>query len=298
MVTRVDSAKAIEAAIKAFVSGSEQNLLGIDGGPIWEEPLVGFADGEDPLFEEYKKIIGSFHLTPRECLEQVGGDSFKAAAHRRTSVICWVLPMASRIRAGNRRRDSAPTIRFVHATRHGEVLNNSLRRYLVSMLTQNGYIAVAPVDSSLFKSFNLPTGRTSVWSERHVLYVAGMGTFSLNDGFITAKGMAMRCGSVVTNLELPASPRVYKGHIDNCPFLVDGSCGDCIDRCPAGAITVKGHDKVKCDQYKRDVLPGLCKFYEIPPNTRHSQSDWIPCGLCQFGVPCESRIPSRKDGPG
>ncbi|MBI4330168.1 MAG: epoxyqueuosine reductase [Chloroflexi bacterium] len=284
-------ARVIEESIKTFVKESEENRLGIDGGPIWEEPLVGFADGHDPLFEEYKKIIGPFHRTPREVLEAGANVALNGIATQKMSVICWVLPMASRIRAGNRRRETGPTMRWIHGTRYGELLNDSLRRYVVSLLSQKGYAAAAPGRDG-FKSFDLPTGGTSNWSERHALYVAGMGTFSLNDGFITARGMAMRCGSVVTNLEIAPSPRLYQGHTDNCPFLVDGSCGDCIDRCPAGAVTVKGHDKIKCLRYKREVLPDLFKFYERPPTLTLR----IACALCQCGVPCESRIPSRKAG--
>lgn len=289
MALEGDPGKAIEDAIKNFIKESEENRLGIDGGPIWEEPLVGFANGKDPLFEEYKKIIGPFHLTPEEFLAEAAGASFGNTPDQKVSVICWVLPMASRIRAGNRRRDLAPTMRYVHATGSGEILNESLRDYVVSLLTQEGYLAVAPSQTDRFKAMYSSTSVTSNWSERHALYVAGMGTFGLNGCLITAKGAAMRCGSVVTNLQLPPSPRLYKGYADNCPFLVNGSCGDCIDRCPAGAITVKGLDKIKCKQYKTEVLPSVCKFYES-----HANPKYFGCGLCQCGVPCESRIPSSK----
>ena len=36
----------------------------------------------------------------------------------------------------------------------------------------------------------------STWSERHVAYVSGLGTFGLSGGLITAKGQAVRLGSV------------------------------------------------------------------------------------------------------
>src|SRR3989304_9565825 len=56
-------------AIKKYVAESPLNSLkDIDGSPMWEEPLVGFADGDDPLFDQYKTVVGEFHLTPPEAL--------------------------------------------------------------------------------------------------------------------------------------------------------------------------------------------------------------------------------------
>ncbi len=41
----------------------------IDDSPIFEAPLVAFADGDDPLFYEYKdRIIGPLHMIPREII--------------------------------------------------------------------------------------------------------------------------------------------------------------------------------------------------------------------------------------
>ena len=44
------------------------NLQNKDSVPAWEEALVGFASGADPIFQEYKEYIGPFHWTPEECL--------------------------------------------------------------------------------------------------------------------------------------------------------------------------------------------------------------------------------------
>lgn len=107
-----------------------------------------------------------------------------------------------------------------------------------------------------------------------------MGTFGLCDGFITPVGKAMRCGSVVTNLKLKPSLRSFKDHTSNCLYYDRGSCKKCIERCPAGAITEKGHVKDKCLQYQRDNIDSNTYGVEI-----------AGCGLCQTGVPCESRVP-------
>ena len=52
--------------ITQLVAESSLNRLSaMDSGPIFDEPLIGVADGDAPLFAEYKRIIGEFHLTPR-----------------------------------------------------------------------------------------------------------------------------------------------------------------------------------------------------------------------------------------
>ncbi|MAE11275.1 MAG: hypothetical protein CL876_05115, partial [Dehalococcoidales bacterium] len=57
--------------VKAYILKNPENRLkDKDGSPIFEEPLVGFADGDDSLFQGYKSIIGDFHLTLREVLRK------------------------------------------------------------------------------------------------------------------------------------------------------------------------------------------------------------------------------------
>jgi len=48
-------------SIKAYVATSPLNrLTHIDNSPMWDEPLVGFADGDDPIFAVYKTRLASF----------------------------------------------------------------------------------------------------------------------------------------------------------------------------------------------------------------------------------------------
>lgn len=59
----------------------------------------------------------------------------------------------------------------------------------------------------------------------------------------------------------------------------------CAKRCPVGAITENGHDKVKCWDY----AGGTCARYV---EERFGIKGY-GCGLCQTGVPCESGIPKK-----
>ena len=158
---------------------------------------------------------------------------------------------------------------------------------MVEFLTEKGGLAVAPILQPYFKIEHIEnTGRAnrSNWSERHVAYAAGLGTFSLSDGFITERGIAHRCGSVVTDLVLPASSRTAQNPYSNCLFYVDASCRACITRCPGGAITEKGHDNLKCQEYMQQHHY-LLEQYKVGK---------AGCGLCQTKVPCEFRNPIKK----
>jgi epoxyqueuosine reductase QueG len=173
------------------------------------------------------------------------------------SVVCWVLPFAERIRSSNAMKSGLPASPlWSHGQEYGEKFNDYLRQQVVQFLASKGYLAVAPMRSPLYVKLSR---YVTNWSERHALYAAGMGTFSLSGWFITERGMAMRCASVVVNARLTPTPRCYTSHTENCPFYSHGTCGKCIDRCPAKAITTNGLNKPQCreylDQHSKRSLP-------------------------------------------
>ncbi len=275
----------ISEAIKTFTHNSPANRLPTAKYPIFEEPLVRFASSDDPLFNEYKTIIAPTHLTPHEAMAKAYNKNPEDLPAK-LSVISWILPIAAKTRESNRRHKAIPSRSWSHTRWHGEHFNDALREYMVRLLTEMGYLAVAPVIQPFFNISDNQKGDLSNWSERHIAYVAGHGSFSLSDGFITDRGIAHRCGSLVTDLELPVGLRTAITPYSNCQFYTDGSCKACIARCPAEAITEAGHDKIKCHNYVFKKLEHLLKEYEVGV---------VGCGLCQVKVPCEARIPVRKD---
>jgi epoxyqueuosine reductase len=281
----VQPADFLAQAIKAYVRDDPGNRLPLfPEERIWDEPLVGFASGDDPLFTEYKTLIGEFHLTPREALRQAYPD----AAPEHVSVIVWVLPSTRATRLSMRRETRVPSLRWNQSRWPGQDFNYALSRYVVALLTGQGRHAVAPELLPAYKLHKLPEGLAANWSERHAAYAAGLGTFSLSDGFITPKGIAVRLGSVVADIALPPSPRPYSDFRANCLFYRNGSCRRCMSRCPAGAITEKGHDRNKCCDFlfneQRAILTQLGR-------EQGYLGKYLGCGLCQCKVPCEGGIP-------
>ena len=275
----------IEGGIKRFINESSFNTLqNKENERAWAEPLVGFANGDDPLYDALKEHVGPFHWTPLEIFKATFSQSDAQA--KDLSVICWILPQTERTKADNRDEDYYPSERWARARIFGEEVNVKLREHVVDFLRQAGVEAVAPMLSSLWKRETSPKyGFASTWSERHTAFICGLGTFGLSDGLITPVGKAIRVGSVVAKLNLKATERPYEDHHEYCLFFPDGLCGKCIERCPADAITEEGHDKIKCREHLRpksaDYVKATFGF------------DGYGCGLCQTGVPCESGIPVK-----
>ena len=281
----------IRKQIKEFMHTSLDNRLTVlNEYVIFDEPLVKFADGDDPIFTEYKSIVAPIHLTPREALAKAYNKSLQDMPAR-LSVISWILPIKEETRKSNRAETRIPSRLWSHTRWYGELFNNKLRAWVVELLTDAGYLAVTPVLQPYFKTYTDEKGLYSNWSERHIAYAAGHGTFSLSDGFITERGIAHRCGSVVTSLVLPVSNRTAKSPYSNCLFYLGVNCQSCINRCPAGAITEKGHDKNKCHQYLQDIGYGPKK---MKIHGYDNEKSVAGCGLCQTKVPCEFKNPTKN----
>ncbi|RPJ08993.1 MAG: epoxyqueuosine reductase [Deltaproteobacteria bacterium] len=278
------SADWIKALVRDFILTSPHNTMNTTTDePAWDDALVGFASGGDQIWQQYKEYVGPFHWTPWEVFNQhCPGES---AGAEELSVISWVLPQREAVRKANRRAKRYPSEEWARIRVYGEEFNAALRRHVVNSLKQVGHAAIAPMlvsNWTIVKSERF--SYASSWSERHAAHAAGLGTFGLCDGLITARGKAMRVGSVVSKISITPTPRPYSNHRAYCLFFADGTCGKCIDRCPARAITKTGHDKEKCRQHLARSREYVKKSYKF---------EGYGCGLCQVGVPCEAGIPVK-----
>lgn len=278
----------LEEFIKRFAAQSPANTLGLpEPEAAWDEPLVGFAAGGDPLWQECKSHIGDFFWTPEEAFNITYPQA--PAAPEELGVVAWVLPQTAATRRENAAQEVYPSPRWAAARKSGEAFNTTLRKTVSATLNVQGVQAVAPMLSPHWGvRESAQYGRSSNWSERHAAYIAGLGTFGLCDGLITAKGKAIRAGSVVVRLPLEPTTRPYGGIHDYCLFYAQGNCGKCIPRCPVKALSKDGHDKKKCYRHVMVTCPEYIE-QKFGFNTD-------ACGLCQVGVPCMDHIPDKNEG--
>ena len=276
----------IKNEIKRYFRESKENWFEEINDTYYEEPIIKFADTEDPLFEEYKKIIGEHHFSPKEAFELAFGEG----SYKGGTVISVVLPINEKTRKSNRLQKKLASKEWALTRTFGdEIFIRGFAKYLENYLSKMGHRTIAPYYSEWFKIHVDGSGPTSNWSERHIAYVAGLGTFSINHAFITEKGIAVKLISVVSELKLAPDVRIAKNHTENCLLCSKGICGACIKRCPVNAISKEGHDKIKCYKYVYGTESSkLAESYGASPKAGSG------CGLCQTGVPCEGKNPIRN----
>jgi epoxyqueuosine reductase len=284
-VNTIDAAY-IQSFIVNFTAKSPNNSIRNSANEkAWDEPLVGFSRGEDPLYQYLKEDIGRFYWTPIEIFQLAFPKT--TVTPDELTVVSWVLPHTESIKAELRKQTTTPSEKWIRARHYGGEFIDELSLNVADLIAFSGYQAVIPsfLKENKETQSSARYGMSARWSERHAAYVSGLGTFGLCDGLITAKGKAMRCGSVIARMQIPATPRPYKDkdHHAYCLFYAKGTCGACASRCPVGAVTKSGHDKKACvSQY------GPTNAYAIKLGL---PKEAYGCGFCQTGVPCESRIP-------
>jgi epoxyqueuosine reductase len=277
-----DNEKCIKDLIFDFFNSPENTLGNENNDKIFDTPIIGFACGDDPIFTELKNDIGSFYLTPLEIFKKYYPESIVKPDE--LTVISWVMPHIKQTKLDNQYEKIYPSERWARGKKYGIIFNIKLQKYLIQAFEGNGYKAISP--SAPFhwsEQISEKYGHSSTWSERHTAYAAGLGTFGLCDGLITQVGKAMRCGSIVVQIKIPPTKREYTKHTEYCLYFPNGSCDECIKRCPAGAISKTGHDKEKCKNYCDSICAEHTKIM--------SNIEVETCGLCQTKVPCESGIP-------
>jgi len=282
-LNKTEGAAWIQGVVRDFVTHSPENTLKNQAKDrAFEEVIVGFSRGDDPLYESYKEVVAPFHWTPLEIFRRTfPGVEIEPGD---LTVIAWVVAHHTLTKEDNRREKFYPSERWARARFFGEQVNEKMRRHVVEALEAEGYAAVAPALSPHWEWKGSDTYVfASTWSERHAAYASGLGTFGLCDGLITPLGKAVRVGSVIARIKIPPTPRPYEDHHAYCLFHSRGICKKCISRCPVGALSEAGHDKIKCRSHLHPATENYVKA--------HYGFDGHGCGLCQTGVPCESKIP-------
>lgn len=237
----------------------------LSGVCLFDAPLMGCSEAADPLYETLlqPEVVGPQVLLPAQWLPGA------------RSVLSFFFPFSQAVRQSNRGGD-VPSSLWLHGRIEGQRFIGKFAEYLTGAICDSGARAVAPVFTDRFQVNDVQAGMPfgSNWSERHVAFISGLGTFGLSKGLITERGMAGRFVSIVTDLALPPTQRPYQDIYEYCT-----RCGACVRQCPANAISLRsGKDHSICSAYQ-EVLK-----VRFAPR--------FGCGKCQVGVPCEFANPS------
>ncbi|MCC8166918.1 MAG: epoxyqueuosine reductase [Planctomycetes bacterium] len=144
-------------------------------------------------------------------------------------------------------------------------LNVHLRDALVGL----GHQAAVPENIGF-----TPEELMSRWSQRHIAWLSGQGTFGMNNMLISPDGCTGRYFSIVAVLPISHDDILPE---ELCLYKRNRTCGLCMRRCPQGALTPDGFDRRKCwDQCltNNELYPGA-----------------QVCGKCVVGMPCSFTAP-------
>jgi len=249
----------IEELIKDFVKGYKEIN---NTETSWRTPLIGFADSNNELFCKFKEMIDENYLLPCDILS----DS--------KTVVSYFIPFTKEMVKTNI-GGKIPSRQWAVAYIETNKLLGDLGEYLIKELDKFGVKANMPkFPSPGFNSEKV----ISYWSQRHVAYAAGLGTFGINNMLITDEGCCGRFGSIVTNCEVEYNPLLKE---ERCLYIAKEICSKCIDNCPSKALTVNEFDRHKCYELllENDKMFSDLELSEV-------------CGKCIVNLPCSFSKPN------
>jgi len=244
---------ALCAEVQTFVQGYAKRR---GTATHWGLPLVRFASATDPLFVELKTAVRSTHALPTELLDGAA------------TVIVFFLPFLPALAQSNV-EGAAASREWAAAYVETNRLIADVCTHLVGWLDSQGHAARGMAATRNFT----PEELMSDWSHRHAGWIAGLGTFGLNNMFITESGCCGRLGTLITSACIVPD----LGPADEaCLYRRDGTCKQCVARCPSGALRGDGFDRHLC--YKTCLRNDALVAAEV-------------CGKCMVGVPCAHAAP-------
>jgi len=261
----------IKDEIIRFVSECDQK------GPLagkWRAPLVGFADANRPEFRKLRELVDPEHEMPWEVLPGA-----------RIVLACFV-PFTEKIAKGNVPEGLASPD-WALCYEETNAMFPRLNEHIISLLKENGYRAAVSKEALVFDREKI----MSRWSQRHIAYLAGLGTFGINNMLITEAGCCGRLCTVVTDLDIEPDQPLAEEY---CLYKKTGTCGACVKRCPTGALTHEGFRREIC--YARclenaKVYTQFGNSYASGAGAEIEDSGSEVCGKCLVGLPCTMKKP-------
>ena len=225
----------------------------------WRGSLASFLSWDDPGIGLLRELVRPDHFLPEDFLPGA------------RSILCFFIPFKSWVGHSNRPGDFASQ-QWAQAYLTTNTLAEILGEFLVEYLKDKGVRAAYPYEATVFTADN-PKSR---WSQRHLAYFAGMGSFGINNLLISENGSLGRYFSLITDMEVAMEEKRSPEH---CLYKIDKSCSLCIDRCKFGALSHEGFDRFQC----------LAQLNRNEGSLRASV-----CGKCAVGLPCSLEVPRIK----
>ncbi len=230
---------------------------------FWRTPLAGFSSANDPMFAQLKTAVSSTHAMPEDLLPEA------------KTVVAFFIPFEKSIIRSNIKGPDASQ-KWAAAYIQTNTLISELGRHLSAFLESSGHNTALTPPTHNFD----PERLISDWSHRHVAFVAGLGSFGLNNMLITESGCCGRIGSLVTSAFVEPDSRPTG---EACLYRHDSSCRQCVERCINEALFEDNFYRHKCYEA---CLKNEKIFQHL------GKAD--VCGKCLVGLPCSFINPVKQ----
>lgn len=262
----------LKASCANMIPPEKALLKELAGIRLFSDPLIGYASADDAYILELKDAGGLKMVSPKEWLPSA------------QTVVSVFLPFTDEIKESAKNRGDRDAYEWLHGRIEGQACVMALLNKMKIQLESEGYDVFIPVQDAHYFGIPFPEDDTpeerrfkSNWSDRHVAYACGLGTFSMSKNIITSKGAAGRLGSLITSKKIKPTEHGYKDLYEYCTF-----CGACMRHCPAKAIKKDGSKDFKaCSDFNRSLRAKYKTYYG--------------CGKCFSDIPCQNGIPKKKE---
>lgn len=236
----------IEKIIKAEVENCKESYR-------FREPIVGFADANDDMYNKLTEIIGTKQLLPKDILPEA------------KTVIVYFLPFSLEI-IQKIQGQNVIVKQWSENYIAANILLAKISNVLEKNLTAKGITVKTEPPTNNYDPIEL----TAKWSHKSSAVISGIATFGLNHLIITKSGTAGRLNSLIIDAKIPPTKRPDSPY---CLYYKTGKCKVCVEKCPSGALSIEGFDRFRCNAY----LDGK-NIHDLEQG----------CGMCSSG-PCAKK---------
>jgi epoxyqueuosine reductase QueG len=252
-----------------------------DDSLMYDDLLAGFQKADHPVFNKIEEIIPE-HLKPSDFLSEFSIDN-----HAELSVISLAFLFNIKTVEENSRSVSYPSVSWYKATDEFAAFTSFFREFIKAYFAARGNHCVFPNTlKGKYRIIWTNEIKYSTWSERHIAYACGLGSFGLHGSLITRKGCAHRIMSFILDRKFERYDTPDQPWNKNCLSANGKKCGECIKKCPVNSI----------GRNKRFIAE--CLRHESIENKEAAKKiigqEIEACGLCMSGVPCSSTNPMER----
>jgi epoxyqueuosine reductase QueG len=280
----IDNNNFIDECRRFLHCSTGDRFLREDKSAMYDDVLIGYQSADHPIFNKIQEIIPE-HLNPLDFMSEFSNGN--SVEKRDLSVISFSFIFNKKTIEENSLQESYPSFYWYKSTdlfpEFTMVFREFIKEYLDSRRIRHFFPATEKEKYRIVWKNGI---KYSTWSERHIAYACGLGSFGLHGALITEKGCAHRLMSMIVDRKAQRYSEPDLPWNKNCLSANNIKCGECINRCPVDSISIAGRSVINCIKHE--------SIENKEASKRMFGYEMEACGLCMSGVPCSMKNPMSE----